>query len=136
MVLQVNLNTSADPGGTWLPAGATQITGSSGVVAASAAVATLASAPGRTAYLSGFAVSGLGATGAAEATITITGLLGGTINFGYPAPAGVGVAGPPMAIPFAPALQASGPNVNIVVSVASFGAGNTGASAMATGYLI
>jgi hypothetical protein len=105
-------------------------------VSAAAATATLASAAGRTAYLSGFSVSGLGATAAAMATITITGLLGGTINFAYPVPAGVGVAGPPMSVPFVPPMPASAVNTNIVITVASFGSGNTGAAVMAQGYLI
>jgi hypothetical protein len=119
------------------PDGATQLVGSSGVVAgAGSAVATLTSATGRTAYLTGFSVSALGATTAIVAAVTITGTLGGTINFGYPVPAGVGVAGPPMSISFAPPLQASGPNTNIVVTVATLGAGNTAVAAMAQGYMI
>jgi hypothetical protein len=119
-----------------LPTGATQVAGSSGVVSAAAAVATLTSAAARTAYLTGIWVSGLGATAATMATITITGLLGGTINYAYPVPAGVGVAGEPMSVAFPAPLPASAVNTNIVVTVASFGAGNVGASCMATGYLI
>jgi hypothetical protein len=119
-----------------LPDGATQLAGSSGVVSAAAAVATLTSAAGRTAYLTGFSVSGLGATAATMATITITGLLGGTVNFAYPVPAGVGVAGPPMSVAFPTPLAASAVNTNIVVTVGSFGAGNVGAAVMAQGYMI
>jgi hypothetical protein len=119
-----------------LPTGATQVAGSSGVVSAASAVATLTSAAARTAYITGFSVSGLGATAAAMATITITGLLGGTINFAYPVPAGVGVAGPPMSVAFTTPLPASAVNTNIVVTVASFGSGNVGAAVMAQGYLI
>jgi hypothetical protein len=132
----VRLDYSGAPSSPF-PDGATQVVGSSGVVAAAgSAVATLTSAAGRLAYLTGLAVSGLGATAASVAAITITGLLGGTVNFGYPVPAGVGVAGPPMSLSFVPPLQASGPNVNIVVTVASLGAGNTAVAAMAQGYLI
>ena len=121
---------------TPLPAGATEITGSSGVVSAAAAVATLTSASARLAYLTSVSVAGLGATAAVMATITITGLLGGTINFGYPVPAGVGVAGQPMSMSFVPPLPASAVNTNIVVTVGSFGTGNVGASCMATGFMI
>ena len=121
---------------TALPTGATEVVGSSGVVSAAAAVATLTSSAGRTAYLTAFGVAGLGATAAVMATITITGVLGGTINFGYPVPAGVGVAGQPMTVSIEPPLPASAVNTNIVVTVASFGTGNVGASCMATGYLV
>jgi hypothetical protein len=126
------LNSAATP----LPTGATTLAGSSGVVSASAAVATLTSAAGRLAYITGFSVSGLGATTAIVAAITITGLAAGTLNFGYPVPAGVGVAGPPMSVSFPSPLPASAVATNIVVTVASFGAGNTGAVAMAQGYMI
>jgi hypothetical protein len=136
MAQPVRLDFSGAPSSP-LPDGATQLVGSSGVVgAAGAAVATLTSAAGRTAYLTGFAVAGLGATGASVAAITITGVLGGTINFGYPVPAGATVAGPPQQLSFNPPLQASGPSVNIVVTVASLGAGNTAVAAMAQGYMI
>jgi hypothetical protein len=119
-----------------LPPGATPVYGASGAVSASPAVATITSAAGRTAYLNGFQVSGLGATAAGMAGITITGLVGGTLNFAFPVPAGVGVAAPPMVVNFQTPLQASAVNTNIVVTVASFGSGNVGAAVMAEGYLI
>ncbi len=152
MALQVNQNSNAPPsaaspdgtvsfpltvGSAPLPNGATALAGSSGVVAAAgSAVATLTSAAGRLAYITGFAVVGLGATTAIVAAITISGLAGGSINFGYPVPAGVGVAGPPLSVQFSSPLPASAVATNIVVTVASFGSGNTAASVMAEGYMI
>jgi len=125
--------TPIDLGG--IPFGATQLTNGSAVVSASAATATLTVTSGRTGYLTGFTVTGLGATVAAMPVVSVTGLVGGTVNFAYPAPIGVGVAGPVMSINFTTPLRGI-LSTNIVVSVATFGVGNVGASCVAYGYMI
>lgn len=120
-----------------LPTGATPIAANSAVVSAASAVATLAGTAARLNYITGFVVTGLGATAAAMAAITVSGLLGGTQTFAaYPVPAGVGVSGPVMAVNFPTAIPASAVNTAIVVTVASFGTGNVGAQVSASGYMI
>ena len=50
----------------------------------------LAAAAGRTTYITGFEVTGLGATAAAAITVTVTGVLGGTKAYFLFIPAGAG----------------------------------------------
>lgn len=127
------LNAAAVP----LPTGATPISGASAVVSAASAVATLAGTAARLNYITQVVVTGLGATGAAMAAITVAGLLGGTITLAaYPVPAGVGVSGPVMVVTFPTPLPASAVNTAITVTAASFGTGNVGAQASAIGYMI
>lgn len=104
-------------------------------VAAAANNQTLPGVAGRTTYISGFHVSGLGATAGSAIKITVTGLLGGvTLTFDYVVPAGVTTAAPTLIVDFDVPIPASGPNTAIVVNVPSFGAGNTSASASARGF--
>lgn len=113
----------------------TPITASSGNVAASAAAATLTSAAGRLVYLTGFAVTGAGATGASVIAVTVTGCIGGTMTFNMAIPAGVSTAVTPLIVTFPYPIAATGYNTNIVVSAASFGAGNTNAATVAHGII-
>lgn len=103
--------------------------------AAGTATATLTSAPGRVAYLTGFVVYGLGATTGQASAVTVTGLQGGTQTYQFNVPTGAAVAAPPMQVNFPLPLPASAVNTNIVVAAASFGAGNTQGSVTAYGYL-
>lgn len=104
--------------------------------AAATVTATLTATTGRTAYLNGFVVSGLGATAGQASAVTVTGVLGGTQTYQFSVPTGATVAATPMQINFANTpLVATGPNTNIVVSVVSFGAGNTNANVTAYGFL-
>lgn len=118
------------------PDGATALTNSSGNVANAAATATLTSASSRLAYLSGFEITAGGATAPAVVTATVTGLLGGTLSYTFPAVTGAAVAAAPLVAVFNPPLPASAANTNIVVSLPALGAGNTNACAVAHGYLI
>ncbi len=120
-----------------IPAGATDIFGNSAVVSAATATATLAATASRLNYITGFMVTGLGATAATLAVITVTGLAGGTQTFAaYPVPAGVGVSGPIMVVSLPTPIPASAVNTAISVVVASFGSGNVGAQASVQGYMI
>jgi hypothetical protein len=103
--------------------------------AASVITLTLNSAAGVTLYLSGILVTGLGATAAAQITVAITGLAS-ALTLYYPVPAGATVSGPVLFVPFSSPLPASAANTNIVVTVASFGAGNTAAGASAWGFRV
>lgn len=108
---------------------------STGTGAASTATATLTSGPGRVAFINGFVVSGLGATAAGTAAVTVTGVQGGTQTYQITIPAGATVAVPPVQVNFPMPLPASGANTNIVVSAATFGAGNTTSNVTAYGYI-
>ncbi len=121
-----------------VPAGVTSLQASSGNVANSAAVATLAavSTPNRTAYITGFQVTASGATAGLPVTVTVAGLAGGTASYTFTFPAGALVAATPLIVPFPVPLPASGPGVNIVVTLPAGGAGNTHAAVSVQGFLI
>ncbi len=107
----------------------------SGSVSAAAATATLTIPSAKMGFLDGFDIDGLGATSGAAVALTITGALGGTLTYAFGVPAGATV--PVRAsYRFNPPLQASATNTNIVVSVASFGTGNTAASMTAYGHYV
>lgn len=118
-----------------IPVGATQISGTSGNVANAAAVATLTGVSGRLAYITGFYITGTGATAAAAVSVTVAGLLGGTLTFTYAAAAGASVANTPLLVNFPTPIPASGQNVSIVVTCPALGAGNTNNTAVAVGYI-
>lgn len=117
-----------------LPAAAVTAQKGSGSVAAAAATATIAAVAGKTNYLTGFLISGVGATAAGISTLTITGLLGGTITI----PVAIPVTPAAVFVPwsFASPMAASAVNTAISASVTSFGAGSTDASVTVTGYTV
>jgi hypothetical protein len=119
-----------------IPVLATSAIVGSGVVANAAAVAALAAKPGETAFLMGVQVTAAGATAALSTTLTITGLAGGTITYGYTFPAGAGVPAQPFALQFLIALQAAGPNQAITVTLGAGGAGNVSASVTIQGFYL
>lgn len=116
--------------------GATQVKGSSGNVANASGVATLTSTATKTAYISGFQVTGSGATAASVISVTVAGLLGGTSTYTMTIPAGATVAVTPLIVSFYPPLPASAVNTDIVVTAPAFGAGNTNATVNAQGFLL
>ena len=109
-------------------------TGASGNVAATATTATITATATTTAYITGFEVTGAGATAASVILVTVTGLKGGTATYNLVIPAGVTTAINPLIISFPEAMSASAVNTSIVVNVPSFGTGNTNASVVAHGY--
>lgn len=113
--------------------GVTPVTGQN-TGAATALTATLAAAVGKTTFISGFLISGLGATAGSVIAVTVTGLLGGTVTFYLAVPAGVTLGVAPLYVAFPVALPGSASNTAIVVNVPSFGAGNTAAGVSAWGY--
>lgn len=122
---------------TFIP-GATNISASSGNVAATATTATLTGVAGKFTYITGFFVTGAGATAASNILITVTGLLGGTQTYVLPIPvlAGTGLNGLPLLVTFSDPLQSSAVNTSIVVNVPSFGAGNVNAAVVAVGFTL
>ncbi|MBO9710554.1 MAG: hypothetical protein J7521_20325 [Caulobacter sp.] len=118
------------------PAGSTILQGSSGNVAAASASVTLASATSQTVYLTGFDFTFTGATATSKVVATITGLAGGTRSYVIAVPAGVDVAGQPLALRFDPPLKAAATATDVVLSVPSLGAGNTNATLNAQGFRV
>ncbi len=117
-----------------LPTGATPVTNSSGNVANATATATLPAAAGVFTWLSGFQLTGAGATGASVVLVTVTGVVGGTLTYALVVPAGATTSIVPLTPAFQPALRSSAVNTPIVVSATPFGAGNTNAAVTAQGY--
>ena len=133
------LASGQNPDGTNLPPAsmpsADSILLGSSTGAAGAISATLTSAAGRLAYITGFEVTGSGATSATVVTVTVTGL-STTLNYTLTVPAGATTAIQPLLIEFANPIPASAVNTNIVVNVPSFGTGNTNAAVTAHGILV
>ena len=115
-------------------AGITAETAASGDVAAATATATLAAAATTTTYLTGFSVTGGGATSASVIACTVTGLITGTLTYDIAVPAGATLGIPVLARSFNPAIPASAVNTTIVVSCPTFGSGNAHASVNAEGF--
>lgn len=126
----MDLNLAFDPSASQTPADA-QASG-----AAAALAPSIGGAAGTTVFIQSLRITGLGATAGSEVTATLTGVLGGTINYPISVPAGV-------ATPIAPVLdswpgrglEASGVAQAITLNVPSFGAGNTLAEAAIQGYV-
>lgn len=121
-------------GSAGLPSGATAITSSSGNVAAATATATLAAAAGKTTYITGFEVTGAGATSAAVVTVTVTGTISGTLSYTYVAAGSATTANQPLIVEFPNAIPGSAVNTAIVVSCPTLGTGNTNNTVVAHGY--
>lgn len=118
------------------PPNASPITASAtGTTAAIAA--TIPAVANRTAYLCGFYYTGTNATAANTATaVTVTGLVGGTMTFGFPTLA-LGAAVPntiPVDEAFLPCIPTTSVGVAIVVNGPALGAGATQSSATAWGF--
>lgn len=109
---------------------------SSAVVAAAAAVATLPGVAAKTTYISGFTITGLGATAAVGVTAVVSGTISGSLNYVIAVPAGVTAGIAPLVVQLPRPIPASAVNTAIVVTVPSFGAGNTSAAVSAHGFQV
>lgn len=86
-------------------------------------------------WVTGFEIEGGGATAGAAVTATLTGVAGGTLNYMFEVPTGVGVQLSPIHVVFPfPGIPAAALNSAITINVPSFGAGNTAASSAIHGY--
>lgn len=112
------------------------VTGSSGNVANASAAATLTSAVGKTAHINGFQCTGAGATAASVVTVTVAGVITGTMSYSVAVPAGVTTGINPLIVSFPRPVPASATNTNIVVTMPALGAGNTNAVCSAQGHLL
>ena len=118
----------------FLPPGATQVTATSGNAANATATATIAAVSGRTNYLTGFDVTGSGATAGLPAVVTVSNLTGGTITYTYTFAAGALVGNAPLSVRFPHPIPATGQNTAITVACGASGAGGTNNVVTAYGY--
>jgi hypothetical protein len=119
--------------GSVVSVGATQVAaGQTG--AAGAIGATLGTAAGKTTYITGFQVTGGGATVGSIITVTVTNVVSGPMSYKLAIPTGATIGVTPLIITFPQPLQATTTNTAIAVSVPSFGAGNTDAAVAAQGF--
>ncbi len=107
------------------PANYQQVGASSGNVAAAIATATLPAVAGRTTWLTGFDITGSGATAGVPVVVTVTGLSLGTLSYVYCAAIGATVANTPVGVQLQNPIAASAVNTPIVITCPSLGAGNT-----------
>lgn len=115
---------------------ATAVTAASGNVANASAVATIPAVANKTAYISGFTISGAGATAALVVNPTVTGVISGTKTFTYAAVAGAAALNPVLDVQFCPPIPASGLNQAIAVTCPALGAGNTNNTVNAYGFYV
>ena len=118
-----------------LPINATQVSKSSGNVAAATASATMPATAGQTNFCTGFEITGAGATAASVVIATLVNTLGGTLSYTIAVPAGATVGITPLVVSFNPPLQCTAPNTILYITVPSLGAGNTNAAAVIHGYV-
>ena len=117
-----------------IPAGATQRINSSGNVANASAIATLTPVAGQTIFVTGFTITGGGATAASLVSATLVGLLGGTLTFTIAVVAGATLGNTPLVVQFGQPLAGSAVDVAAVLTLPALGAGNTNASVTLVGY--
>lgn len=92
------------------------------------AVAILPAVAGKTNSLSGFMLSGTGATAAGTVVATITGLQGGTLSVPVAVPAGVDAQVGPITVNLTQPIPASAADTAIEISLPALGAGSTNAA--------
>jgi hypothetical protein len=117
------------------PPRATAVAGVSSGADTTTATATIPASPGQTSYVCGFTVSGLGATGTANVTVTVGPLATAGSNFSYPYvfAAGATVLNTMLAISYWPCIPANAQNTAITVTVPG-SAGNTSTNINVSGY--
>jgi hypothetical protein len=117
---------------TAYPCGATPIIASATGTAGSV-TATLAGVAGKITFICGFQITSSGATGAAAVAATVTGTLGGAMNYVYPQVAIATNNQNSLPITFNPCIPASAVNTPIAVSLTT-GAGTTLTAVAAQGF--
>lgn len=116
------------------PNGSVAVTNSSASVANANAVATLPGVAAKTTYITEFVATASGSTAGSAVTLTVVGVISGTLNYTFTFPTGALVGVAPLVVRFQPAIPASAVNTAIVVTLPAGGVGNTNATANATGY--
>lgn len=115
-------------------ANTTPLIAGSGNIANNTAAATLTGTSTTKVYISGFEVTGSGATAGLPVTVTVAGLLGGTRSYTYTFAVGVLVGNAPLIVTYDPPLPASAVNTAIVVTCPASGSGGTNNTVVAHGF--
>jgi hypothetical protein len=123
-----------DPTGYNSQSGPFVFCSSSGNKANAVASGTINAAVDKRSYITGFEVTGSGATAALPVIVTVTGISGGTMSYIYSAAAGVLVENTPLIVEFTEPIPSSANNTAIVVSCPALGAGNTNNAVVVHGY--
>lgn len=117
------------------PPRATAIVGVATGADTASATATIPAAQGQTSYVCGFTVSGLGATGLTNVTVTVGPLATAGSNFSYPYQfvAGATLINTMLQVSYQPCIPANAINTAITVTVPG-SAGNTSTNINVQGY--
>ena len=116
-------------------------TATSGNVAAATATATLAAPPAQMRWnITGFEITGLGATAGAGVSVTISGLDAGagatsTATYSFASVTGVTLQDTPLTVSFAACPITGLPGTAVSISMPSLGSGNTNAAVNIHGFL-
>lgn len=116
------------------PMNANPISAASGNVANAIAAATLAQVAGKTTYITGFEVTGSGASAGLPVQVTVTNVITGTLTYIYSATVGVLLPNTPLIVEFPYPIPASAIATTIVVSCPALGLGNTNNAVVAHGF--
>jgi hypothetical protein len=119
-----------------VPVLATAAIASSGVVANANAVATLPAMAAMTAYITGFQITGAGATAAKSVVAQLAGVAGGPIDYSFTFPAGVGAPAQPLTVNFTVAIPAAAMNTAISLTLPAAGVGNVAAAVTVQGFYL
>ncbi len=118
------------------PPAATIVTASSGNQANANAVAALPAVAAVLNYVTGIIVTASGATAGSDVSVTLVGVVGGTMTFTFTAPAGAAVGAIPLVIDFPNPIPATAVNTAITLTLPALGTGNTNAAVVITGFKI
>lgn len=86
-------------------------------------------------WITGFTVSGAGATAASVITVQLTGVVGGPLSYKVAIPVGANVGIQPLRVEFDEPFPSADVNTAVSLTVPSFGAGNTAAAAEIRGFV-
>ena len=113
--------------------GLTEMLSQSAVVANAVIGLAFGGTAGKTSYLCGFGITGLGATAAGFVQVAF-GWAGGSMEYTLAVPAGAGVPITPLIVEFSRPIWGGGVGTGITMNVPAFGAGNTNAVAYMHGF--
>lgn len=118
------------------PSGATPVSCSTGNIAASTATCTMPAISAKFTYITGFDITGSGATLGLAVTCTLTNTGSGTHSYTYVAVAGALLANASLNKSFPTPLKATATNTAPVLSCPSLGTGNTNMTINMDGYTL
>lgn len=111
------------------------ILASSGIKANQVAVATLPAASNKRNYVTGFDITGSGSTLGSVVTATLSGLVGGDVDYVVACPSGVLAAVIPVVVEFRPPIPAAAEGQAVTLTLPALGVGSQKVSVILHGYL-